>query len=82
MKPASLESLRAAMRTVAAPKTSPSWRRFIENRELLTRYNVTDRELHILEHLSFLGTTLSAKEFLAILTLIRDIPPQRIRRFE
>jgi len=56
-------------------QTSPSWRRFIENRELLTRYNVTDRELHILEHLSFLGTTLSAKEFLAILTLIRDIPP-------
>ena len=53
---------------------SPSWRRFVENRELLTRYNVTDRELRILEHLSFLGTTLSAKEFLAILTLIRDIP--------
>ena len=55
-------------------KTSPSWRRFIENKQLLGRYNVTDRELRALEGLSFLGTVDSAKEFLAILTLIRDIP--------
>jgi transcriptional regulator with XRE-family HTH domain len=55
-------------------KTSPSWRRFIENQKLLSRYNVTDRELRTLQHLSFLGTVVSAKEFLAILTLIRDIP--------
>jgi len=58
-------------------KTSPSWQRFIENRELLNRYNVTDRELCTLEHLSFLGTVGSAKEFLAILTLIRDIPSNK-----
>jgi|SRR5579872_3907449 len=57
--------------------TSPSWRRFIENRELLNRYNVTDRELRTLEHLSLLGTVGSAKEFLAILTLIRDIPSNK-----
>jgi transcriptional regulator with XRE-family HTH domain len=55
-------------------KTSPSWQRFIENKQLLVRYNVTDRELRALEGLSFLGTVDSAKEFLAILTLIRDIP--------
>jgi transcriptional regulator with XRE-family HTH domain len=55
-------------------KGSPSWRRFIENHELLARYNVTDRELRALENLSLLGTVRSAKEFLAILTLIRDIP--------
>jgi HTH-type transcriptional regulator, competence development regulator len=55
-------------------KPSPSWQRFIKNHELLARYNVTDRELRILEHLSFLGSVISAKEFLAILTLIRDIP--------
>ena len=55
-------------------KTSPSWRRFIENKQLLLRYNVTDRELRALEGLSFLGTVESPKEFLAILTLIRDIP--------
>jgi len=58
-------------------KTSPSWQRFIENRGLLNRYNVTDRELRTLEHLSFLGTVVSAKEFLAILTLIRDIPSSK-----
>ncbi len=58
-------------------KTSPSWQRFVENRELLNRYNVTDRELRTLEHLTLLGTVVSAKEFLAILTLIRDIPSNK-----
>ena len=55
-------------------KATPSWQRFMKNRELLARYDVTDRELSALEHLSLLGTVKSAKEFLAILTLIRDIP--------
>ena len=55
-------------------KTAPSWQRFIKNHALLTRYHVTKRELQTLEHLSLLGAVLSAKEFLAILTLIRDIP--------
>jgi len=55
-------------------KGSPSWHRFIENHELLARYHITDRELRVLEDLSLLGTVRSAKEFLAILTLIRDIP--------
>jgi hypothetical protein len=59
------------------PKLSPSWQRFIENRELLARYNVTNHELRALENLSFLGTVSSAKEFLAILTLIRDIRPNK-----
>jgi transcriptional regulator with XRE-family HTH domain len=58
-----------------APKNSaPSWQRFIKNHGLLARYHVTERELQALEHLSMLGTVHSAKEFLAILTLIRDIP--------
>jgi hypothetical protein len=35
---------------------------------------VTKRELRVLEHLNLLGTMLSIKDFLAILTLIRDIP--------
>lgn len=55
-------------------KTAPSWQRFIKNHELLARYHVTDRELQALEHLSLLGSVRSAKEFLAIVTLIRDIP--------
>jgi len=55
-------------------KSPPSWQRFTENKQLLVRYNVTDRELRALVGLSFLGTVDSAKEFLAILTLLRDIP--------
>ena len=55
-------------------KATPSWQRFIKDHALLARYHVTRRELEVLEHLSLLGTAVSAKEFLAILTLIRDIP--------
>jgi transcriptional regulator with XRE-family HTH domain len=51
-----------------------SWQRFIKNSALLARYHVTARELEVLEHISLLGTEISAKEFLAILTLLRDIP--------
>jgi transcriptional regulator with XRE-family HTH domain len=58
----------------ASGKATPSWQRFIKDHALLARYHVTKRELEVLEHLSLLGTALSAKEFLAILTLIRDIP--------
>jgi transcriptional regulator with XRE-family HTH domain len=58
-------------------KTTPSWQRFVKDHALLARYHVTKRELQVLEHLSLLGTALSAKEFLAILTLIRDIPESR-----
>src|SRR5712691_5606834 len=35
------------------------------------------QELLVLEHLSLLGTAVTAKEFLAILTLIRDIPESK-----
>jgi transcriptional regulator with XRE-family HTH domain len=55
-------------------KAVPSWQRFVNNHLLLARYHVTDRELRVLKDLSLLGTVNSAKEFLAILTLIRDIP--------
>jgi transcriptional regulator with XRE-family HTH domain len=68
-----------ALLTTSRPpkKTTASWWRFIKDHKLLARYQVTKRELHVLEHLSLLGTALSAKEFLAILTLIRDIPENR-----
>jgi transcriptional regulator with XRE-family HTH domain len=59
------------------PQPARSWKRFIQNRELLARYNVTDPELRALEQFSFLGTVRSAKEFLTILTLIRDIPASK-----
>jgi transcriptional regulator with XRE-family HTH domain len=63
-----------------SPKGIPSWQRFIKDHALLARYHVTKRELQVLEHLSLLGTALSAKEFLAILTLIRDIPETKQKR--
>jgi transcriptional regulator with XRE-family HTH domain len=59
------------------PDASPSWQRFIGNHQLLASYNVTVGELRVLENLSLLGTVRSAKEFLAILMLIRDIPPNK-----
>jgi len=68
------KALIAATKSTPPKKTAPSWQRFIKNHELLARYHVTDRELHALENLSLLGTVHAAKEFLAILTLIRDIP--------
>ena len=59
------------------PKASPSWQRFTENQQLLARHNVTRRELRALESLSLLGTVHSAKDFVATLTLIRDVPSIR-----
>jgi transcriptional regulator with XRE-family HTH domain len=56
------------------PRPPLSWQRFTKNSALLARCRVTKRELQVLEHLSLLGTAISTKEFLAILTLIRDIP--------
>jgi transcriptional regulator with XRE-family HTH domain len=63
-------------RTESKPRRRPplSWQSFTKNSALLARYHVTKRELQALEHLSLLGTTISTKQFLAILTLIRDIP--------
>ena len=58
----------------AQKKVTPGWQKFIKNEELLAGYHVTHRELQALEQLSLLGSVRSPKEFLAILTLIRDIP--------
>ena len=66
------KKLIAAGKPAKRLRPSPSWRRFIKNHQLLARYHVTDRELRTLEHVNSLGTVLSASEYLAILTLIRD----------
>jgi transcriptional regulator with XRE-family HTH domain len=68
------KALLTANQIEAPRKTTPSWQRFIKDHALLARYHVTKRELGVLEHLNMLGTAVSAKEFLAILTLLRDIP--------
>jgi transcriptional regulator with XRE-family HTH domain len=56
------------------PKPSRSWQSFTNNSALLARYHVSKKELQVLEYLSLLGTAISTKEFLVILTLIRDSP--------
>jgi transcriptional regulator with XRE-family HTH domain len=62
--------------TESGPRKRPplSWQRFIKNSALLADYYVTKPELQVLEHLSLHVTAISTKQFLAILTLIRDIP--------
>jgi len=71
------KALLTANQVESPKKATPSWQRFIKDHALLARYHVTKRELQVLEHLSLLGTALTAKEFLAILTLIRDIPESK-----
>ena len=63
-------------RTQSKPRQRPSlsWQRFANDSALLARWHVTERELELLKRLSLLETAISTKEFLAILTLIRDIP--------
>jgi transcriptional regulator with XRE-family HTH domain len=73
------EALITPTNSTPPKKTTPSWQRFIKDHKLLSRYHVTKRELQVLENLSLLGTVLAAKEFLAILTLIRDIPEKSRR---
>jgi transcriptional regulator with XRE-family HTH domain len=57
-----------------APRDEPqrAWRRFLSDRVLISRYQVTRRELQALKQLSLLGYVCSPREFLAILTLIRS----------
>src|SRR5438876_1699552 len=54
-------------------KSSRSWRSFIKDRTLLAGYHVSERELQTLAP-SLSGMSLSSKQFLAILLLIRDYP--------
>ena len=67
-------ALLSQIQTEKRPKPSRSWQRFISNTALLARYRVSKHELQVLEYLSLLGTAISTKEFLVILTLIRDHP--------
>ena len=50
-------------RTESEPRPKPplSWQRFTKNSALLARCHVTKPELQVLEHLTLLGTAISAK---------------------
>jgi transcriptional regulator with XRE-family HTH domain len=55
-------------------KLSASWQRVFKDNAFLARYQVTGRELQVLQHLGVLGGKLTAKRCLAILVLMRDRP--------
>ena len=61
-------------RADAAPPEDPAkaWQRFVNARTLRARYQITPREIKALKHLSLLGYVLTEREFLAVLTLIRQ----------
>jgi len=48
------------------------WQRFVDDRVLRERYHITPREIQALKHLSLLGYVLTQREFLAVLSLIRQ----------
>jgi hypothetical protein len=49
-----------------------AWQRFVSSKTLRARYHITAREIQALKHLSLLGYVLTEREFLAVLTLIRE----------
>jgi len=49
-----------------------AWQRFVSSKTLRARYHITAREIQALKHLSLLGYVLTEREFLAVLTLIRQ----------
>ena len=53
-----------------------AWRALLNDRALLSRYQVTKRELQALKHLSMLGYAMTPREFVAIVTLIRRDPDE------
>lgn len=57
-----------------APAEDPakSWQRFANDRTMQARYHITPREIQALKHLSLLGYVLTQREFLAVLSLIRQ----------
>src|SRR6266566_4146367 len=59
--------------TNKARAATGSWQQFINNSALLKHYRVTERELQILKR-RFSESLLSAKQYVALLVLIRDIP--------
>jgi transcriptional regulator with XRE-family HTH domain len=71
------ETLEPINGMTSKPKTkpAPAWERFLRNPKLLRRCGVTVQEMRTLKQLCLFGTVISTKSFLAILTLIRETPP-------
>jgi transcriptional regulator with XRE-family HTH domain len=57
---------------VPSEDPAKAWQRFVSSKTLRARYHITAREIQALKHLSLLGYVLTEREFLAVLTLIRQ----------
>jgi len=64
--------LTPATKSTPVPDPAKSWLRFVGDRALRERYNIKAREIKALKHLSMLGYVLTQREFLAVLSLIRE----------
>jgi transcriptional regulator with XRE-family HTH domain len=64
--------LTTAANSPPAADPAKSWQRFISDRVLRARHHITPREIQALKHLSLLGYVLTQREFLAVLSLIRQ----------
>jgi transcriptional regulator with XRE-family HTH domain len=65
-----------AARPARTKTPKEAWRALLNDRVLLSRYQVTRRELQALKQLSMLGYAMTSREFLAIVTLIRRDPDE------
>ena len=63
-------------RPAKARTPKEAWRALLNDRALLSRYQVTKKELQALKHLSMLGYAMTRREFVAIVTLIRRDPEE------
>jgi transcriptional regulator with XRE-family HTH domain len=63
-----------------SPKRSEASKRVPSERVLLRRYHVTKDELRVIQELGLAGGSLSLKQIIAIVTLIRHIPVLDARR--
>jgi transcriptional regulator with XRE-family HTH domain len=64
--------LTPAVKSTPVEDPTKSWLRFVNDRALRERYNIKAREIKALKHLSMLGYVLTQREFLAVLSLIRE----------
>jgi transcriptional regulator with XRE-family HTH domain len=63
---------------VLSGDSAQMWRRFLKDQILRSRYHITRREIQALKNSSLLGYVLTQREFLTVLTLIREPNTGRI----
>ena len=70
------KAMMPAARPARTKTPKEAWRTLLNDRALLSRYQVTKKELQALKSLSMLGYAMSPREFVAIVTLLRRDPEE------